>query len=59
VERQNEIRVPSRWRHVEARQGIAGIEYPVRPLVAVTADQFPTIHAGGWSAEPKLDGFLN
>jgi hypothetical protein len=44
---------------VEARQGIAGIEYPVRPMVAVTADQLPASHPGGWTAEPKLDGFID
>jgi ATP-dependent DNA ligase len=44
---------------MKARQGIAGIEYPVRPMVAVTGDELPTSHPGGWSVEPKLDGFLN
>jgi ATP-dependent DNA ligase len=42
---------------MEARPGIAGIEYPVRPMTAVTAQELPTSHPGGWAAEPKLDGF--
>jgi ATP-dependent DNA ligase len=38
---------------------IAGIEYPVRPMLAVPALQLPTNDPSGWAAEPKLDGFLN
>ncbi len=35
----------------------AGIEYPVRPMLAIPALQLPTGHPGGWIAEPKVDGF--
>jgi hypothetical protein len=38
---------------------MAGIEYPVRPMLAVPALQLPTGQLGDWAAEPKLDGFLN
>jgi hypothetical protein len=44
---------------MKVRTGIAGVEYPVRPMIAVTAPQLPTSHPGGWAAEAKLDGFLN
>jgi ATP-dependent DNA ligase len=36
---------------------IAGIEYPVQPMLAVPALQLPTGQPGDWAAEPKLDGF--
>jgi hypothetical protein len=39
--------------------GIAGIEYPVRPMLAVPALRLPTGQPGDWAAEPQLDGFLN
>jgi hypothetical protein len=39
--------------------GITGIEYPVRPMVAVLALQLRTNHPDGWAAEPELDGFLH
>ena len=35
----------------------AGVEYPLRPMIAVTADQLPLDRPGGWAFEPKLDGF--
>jgi ATP-dependent DNA ligase len=38
--------------------GIAGIEYSVRPMLAMPALQLPTNDPGDWAAEPKLDGFL-
>lgn len=40
-----------------ARAGIAGVEYPVRPMIAVTADQLPPIRDLVWAFEPKFDGF--
>lgn len=36
---------------------VAGIEYPVRPMIAVPALQLPANRPGDWAAEPKLDGF--
>lgn len=39
--------------------GIAGIEYPVRPMLAVPALHLPNGQPGQWAAEPKLDGFLD
>ena len=35
----------------------AGVEYPLRPMIAVTAGQLPLDRPGGWAFEPKLDGF--
>jgi ATP-dependent DNA ligase len=37
--------------------GIAGIEYPVPPMIAVSAPRLPMSHLGGWAVEPKMDGF--
>jgi ATP-dependent DNA ligase len=37
--------------------GIAGVEYPVRPMIAVPALRLPMSHPGGWAVEPKMDGF--
>jgi ATP-dependent DNA ligase len=36
---------------------LAGIEFPLRPMIAVTADQLPLNRPGGWAFEPKFDGF--
>src|SRR5687768_14776598 len=36
---------------------LAGIEFPLRPMIAVTADQLPLDRPGGWAFEPKFDGF--
>ena len=36
---------------------LAGIEFPMRPMIAVTADQLPLNRPGGWAFEPKFDGF--
>src|SRR5918994_3638150 len=36
---------------------LAGIEFPLRPMIAVTADQLPRDRPGGWAFEPKFDGF--
>jgi ATP-dependent DNA ligase len=35
----------------------AGIEFPLRPMIAVTADQLPLNRSVGWAFEPKFDGF--
>jgi ATP-dependent DNA ligase len=35
----------------------AGIEFPQRPMIAVTAAQLPLDRPGGWAFEPKFDGF--
>jgi ATP dependent DNA ligase domain len=35
----------------------AGIEFPLRPMIAVTANQLPHDRPGGWAFEPKFDGF--
>jgi ATP-dependent DNA ligase len=35
----------------------AGVEFPLRPMIAVTADQLPLDRPGGWAFEPKFDGF--
>src|SRR3954453_6276686 len=37
--------------------GIAGVEYPVRPMIAVPALRLPTRCPGGWAGETKMDGF--
>lgn len=42
---------------MNARLGIAGVEYPVRPMIAVTAQELPTSSSAGWAYEPKMDGF--
>ena len=36
---------------------LAGVEYPLRPMIAVTAGQLPLDRPGGWAFEPKFDGF--
>jgi ATP-dependent DNA ligase len=35
----------------------AGIEFPLRPMIAVAADRLPLDRPGGWAFEPKFDGF--
>jgi hypothetical protein len=35
----------------------AGIEFPLRPMIAVSADQLPLNRPDGWAFEPKFDGF--
>jgi ATP-dependent DNA ligase len=42
---------------VETKTGIAGVEYPARPMIAVAAGQVPTSPLGGWAVEAKFDGF--
>jgi ATP-dependent DNA ligase len=37
--------------------GIAGVEFPLRPMIAVNADHLPEAPGGGWSYEAKFDGF--
>ena len=36
----------------------AGIEFPLRPMIAVAAGQLPLDRPGGWAFEPKFDGFV-
>jgi len=38
-------------------QKIAGVPFPLPPMIAVTATGLPTSRPGGWSFEPKFDGF--
>jgi ATP-dependent DNA ligase len=36
---------------------MAGIEYPTRPMIAVTAERLPAGGQAGFAYEPKFDGF--
>jgi len=42
---------------VGTRWGVAGVPYPLKPMVAVNAGVLPD--DGRWAYEPKFDGFLN
>jgi ATP-dependent DNA ligase len=42
---------------VGAQATLAGLSFPVQPMLAVTADAVPEGAPGTWAYEPKFDGF--
>jgi ATP-dependent DNA ligase len=42
---------------MDAQPGIAGVEFPLRPMIALNADRLPETPHAGWSYEAKFDGF--
>ena len=48
---------PAYGRAMAEQPRFAGIEFPQRPMIAVTAAQLPLDRPGGWAFEPKFDGF--
>jgi ATP-dependent DNA ligase len=48
---------PAYGRAMAEQPRFVGIEFPLRPMIAVAADRLPLDRPGGWAFEPKFGGF--